>query len=73
MSENTVKVRLKFGQLEIDYEGPIPFLKNDLSVLIEEMAGFCKDHRSHRPLNRLHLLQRSRSRNHLMETKMGDI
>ena len=50
MSDNTVKIRLKFGQAEIDYEGPIPFLKNDLSVLIEEMAGFCKDHSAAPPV-----------------------
>lgn len=44
MSDNTVKIRLKFGQSEIDYEGPLSFLQNDLSVLMKEMAGFCKNH-----------------------------
>lgn len=44
MSENTVKVRLKFGQSELDYEGPLSFLQNDFSVFMKEMADFCKNH-----------------------------
>lgn len=45
MSENIVKIRLKFDQFEIDYEGPTSFLKNDLSILMEKSATFCKNHR----------------------------
>ena len=44
MSENTVKIRLKFGQSEIDYEGPSSFLQNDLSALMKEMVNSYKDH-----------------------------
>lgn len=42
MSENTVKIRLKFGQSELDYEGPLSFLQNDLSVFMKEIAVWCK-------------------------------
>ena len=44
MSESTVKIRLKFGQFEIDYEGPFSFLQNDLSAFMKEIAGFCENH-----------------------------
>ena len=44
MSENTVKIRLKFGQSEIEYEGPSSFLQNDLSALMKEMANSYKGH-----------------------------
>ena len=44
MSDNIVKIRLKFGQSEIDYEGPLSFLQNDFSVFMKEMADFCKNH-----------------------------
>ena len=44
MSETKVKIRLKFGQFEIDYEGPTSFLQSDLSTLMEKVTTFCKNH-----------------------------
>ena len=44
MSEVTTKIRMKFGQLEIEYEGGDSFLKNDLSNLLDKMGDFCKEH-----------------------------
>ena len=44
MSENTIKVRLKIGQLEIEYEGDVSFTKNDLSNLVDKIFGYYKQH-----------------------------
>lgn len=44
MSENTIKIRLKIGQLEVEYEGDVSFTKNDLSNLVDTILGYYKQH-----------------------------
>ena len=44
MSENTAKIRLKFGSLEVEYEGKESFLKDDLFDLLEKMVSIYKEH-----------------------------
>ena len=38
MDENTIKIRLKVGQTEVEYEGSESFLKNDLCDLLGEIG-----------------------------------
>ena len=43
MSDITTKIRMKIGQLEIEYEGRESFLMNDLSNLMSKMVDFSKE------------------------------
>ena len=45
MSEDKTKIRLKIGEMEVEYEGKESFLKDDLSNLLDTMSGFFKVHR----------------------------
>lgn len=44
MSDDIAKIRLKIGQLEIEYEGCSSFLQDDLLNLMEKMVGFLAEH-----------------------------
>ncbi len=44
MSDITTKIRMKIGQLELDYEGRESFLINDLSNLLDKIADLSKKH-----------------------------
>ena len=44
MNEDKAKFLLKFGRLEVEYEGNESFLINDLSNLMNKMVSFCKEH-----------------------------
>lgn len=46
MGDNTAKIRLKIGQLEIEYEGRASFLQDDLLNLMEKMVGFYTEHKA---------------------------
>lgn len=49
MSEDTAKIRLKMGQLEVEYEGQASFLQDDLFNLMEKMVGFYAKHKASIP------------------------
>ena len=53
MSENTVKIRLKFDQFEIDYEGPLQFLQDSLSAFMKEVLVLYEDHKDIPPISPL--------------------
>ncbi len=46
MNENRAKIRLKIGQLEVEYEGSDSFLKEDIFHMMEKMIGFHAEHRA---------------------------
>lgn len=46
MDNNPAKIRLKIGQLEIEYEGRASFLQDDLLNLMEKMVGFYAEHKA---------------------------
>ena len=58
MSEDTAKIRLKFGQLEIDYEGPLLFLQNYLSTFMKEAIILCENHNSIPPTDSVPVLEK---------------
>ena len=49
MSDDTAKIRLKIGQLEVEYEGQASFLQDDLFNLMEKMVGFYAEHKASIP------------------------
>lgn len=46
MSNDTAKIRLKMGQLEVEYEGKPSFLQDGLFNLLEKMIGFYTEHKA---------------------------
>lgn len=50
MSDGTAKIRLKIGQLEVEYEGAISFLNEGIFNLMEKLVGFYNDHKSAIPV-----------------------
>lgn len=44
MSQNTAKIRLKIGQLEVEYEGNDIFLKDDIFQMLEKISDFHGKH-----------------------------
>lgn len=49
MSDDTAKIRLKIGQLEVEYEGQASFLQDGLFNLMEKMVGFYAEHKASIP------------------------
>ena len=46
LSDDTAKIRLKIGQLEVEYEGRASFLQDGLFNLMEKMVGFYAEHKA---------------------------
>lgn len=46
MSQNTAKIRLKIGQIEVEYEGNNAFLKDEIFQMLEKMSSFYAKHSS---------------------------
>ncbi len=46
MSDDTAKIRLKIGQLEVEYEGQASFLQDDLFNLMQKMVDFYTEHKA---------------------------
>ncbi len=46
MTEDKARVRLKIGQLEVEYEGASSFLQADLLNLMEKIVGFYDEHKA---------------------------
>lgn len=46
MGNETAKIRLKIGQLEVEYEGAASFLQDDLLNLMKKLVGFQKEHKA---------------------------
>lgn len=46
MSDDLAKIRLKIGQLEVEYEGKPSFLQDGLFNLLEKMVGFYTEHKA---------------------------
>lgn len=46
MTENVAKIRLRIGQIEVEYEGESSFLKDDLVNLLSETIGLYKENDS---------------------------
>lgn len=51
MSENTAKIRLKIGRLEVEYEGKESFLQDGLFNLTEKLVGSYAEHQSAFPID----------------------
>ena len=51
MSEDTAKIRLKIGQLEVEYEGKESFLQDGLLNLTEKLVGSYAEHQSAFPID----------------------
>jgi hypothetical protein len=51
MTENTAKIRMKVGAIEIEYEGVSSFLKEELVALMEKTVALCAKHRNTLPVN----------------------
>lgn len=50
MSEEIAKIRLKIGQLEVEYEGKASFLQDELLNLMEKLTGFYTKHKEAIPI-----------------------
>lgn len=44
MASDTAKIRLKVGELEVEYEGDASFLKEDIFNLMSKMTSFWTEH-----------------------------
>ena len=53
MGENTVKIRLKVGQMKVEYEGRESFLKDELSNCLEMMTSLYDENRTTQPFESL--------------------
>lgn len=49
MSDNLAKIRLKIGQLEVEYEGRESFLRDDIFSLMKKLIGFYSEHKASIP------------------------
>ena len=51
MTEEIAKIRVKVGQIEIEYKGAASFLESGLMSLMEKVVGFHKDHKEAIPVD----------------------
>lgn len=49
MSNDIAKIRLKIGQLEVEYEGRASFLQDEIFSLMKRLIGFYSEHKASIP------------------------